>query len=389
MNVLIFSGAMTEHDFAAFQSEAKIKPNPSNQNFYSKLIKCIALRNNVSVISHRPFAKGMMKDKYLESNIVTEGNVRFFYTYREASKVYKVLREQNEIIKNAHRAIEEFHSNEFIIVVDALRLSLLKAAKKIAAEYNVKIVGMLTDNPANLSGVLKSYVSQIKRAVRSLDGYLALTDGLVQVFNGYKPSYVFEGLVDSPDVFKKDPIYDYYFFAGSLYERYGVKTLVEAFHESNIKSKLVVAGAGPLAKYIEHLSYDDYRILYLPQLPRDKILGYERNAIVNINPRPLDSKLDNESVPSKLIEYLSNGQPVLSTKYPKLYGPFKDDVFWIEDSSLEGMRRALEEFAKADINDAKRKAYIAKMKAFEFYGLEVQSESIHHFLTSINSSSNN
>ena len=389
MNVLIFSGAMTEHDFAAFQSEAKIKPNPSNQNFYSKLIKCIALRNNVSVISHRPFAKGMMKDKYLESNIVTEGNVRFFYTYREASKVYKVLREQNEIIKNAHRAIEEFHSNEFIIVVDALRLSLLKAAKKIAAEYNVKIVGMLTDNPANLSGVLKSYVSQIKRAVRSLDGYLALTDGLVQVFNGYKPSYVFEGLVDSPDVFKKDPIYDYYFFAGSLYERYGVKTLVEAFHESNIKSKLVVAGAGPLAKYIEHLSYDDYRILYLPQLPRDKILGYERNAIVNINPRPLDSKLDNESVPSKLIEYLSNGQPVLSTKYPKLYGPFKDDVFWIEDSSLEGMRRALEEFAKADINDAKRKAYIAKMKAFEFYGLEVQSESINHFLTSINSSSNN
>lgn len=389
MNVLIFSGAMTEHDFATFQSEAKIKPNPSNQNFYSKLIKCIALRNNVSVISHRPFVKGMMKDKYLESDIVTEGNVRFFYTYRETSKVYKVLREQNEIIKNAHRAIEEFHSNDFIIVVDTLRLSLLKAAKKVASEYNVKIVGMLTDNPSNLSGGIKSYVSQIKRLVRSLDGYLALTDGLVQVFNGYKPSYVFEGLVDSPDVFKKDPIYDYYFFAGSLYERYGVKTLVDAFHESNIKSKLVVAGAGPLAKYIEHLSYDDYRILYLPQLSRDKILGYERNAIVNINPRPLDPKLDNESVPSKLIEYLSNGQPVLSTKYPKLYGPFKDDVFWIEDSSLEGMRRALEEFAKADINDAKRKAYIAKMKAFEFYGLEVQSESIDHFLTSINSSSNN
>ena len=389
MNVLIFSGAMTEHDFATFQSEAKIKPNPSNQNFYYKLIKCIALRNNVSVISHRPFTKGMIKDKYLESDIATDGNVRFFYTYREASKIYKILREQNEIIKNAHRAIEEFHSNDFIIVVDTLRLSLLKAAKKIAAEYNVKIVGMLTDNPDNLSSVLKSYALHIKRLVRSLDGYLALTDGLVQVFNGYKPSYVFEGLVDSPDVFKKDPIYDYYFFAGSLYERYGVKTLVDAFHESNIKSKLVVAGTGPLAKYIEHLSYDDYRILYLPQLSRDKILGYERNAIVNINPRPLDPKLDNESVPSKLIEYLSNGQPVLSTKYPKLYGPFKDDVFWIEDSSLEGVRKALEEFSKADFNDAKRKAYTAKMKAFEFYGLEVQSESIDHFLTSINSSSNN
>lgn len=388
MNVLIFSTAMTEVGFASYQNEAKIKPNPSNQNFYSKLIKCISLRNNVSVVSHRPFVKGMFKDKYLEADVITDGNVKYYYTYREAGKLYKLLREQNEIVKSAHKAIEEFHSNDFIIVTDTIHLSVLKAAKKIADEFNVKIVGMLTDNPSNLSNVLKSYARNLKRATRTLDGYLSLTDGLVQVFNGYKPSYVFEGLVDSPEVFKKDPIYDYYFFAGALHERYGVRTLVDAFHESNVKSKLVIAGAGPLAKYVEHLSYEDYRILYLPQLSRDKILGYERNAIVNINPRPLDQKLDNESVPSKLIEYLSNGQPVLSTKYPKLYGPFKDDVYWIEDSSFNGLKNALEEFSKVNMDEARRKAYTAKMKAFEFYGLEVQSESIDHFLTSINSSTN-
>ena len=383
MNVLIFSSAMTEQDFATYQSEAKIKPNPSNQNFYNKLIRSISVRNNVSVVSHRPFAKGMFKDKFLEAEIAKEGNVNYYYTRIESGKVYKLLREQNEIIKAAHKAIEDFHSNDFIIVTDTLRLSLLTAARKIASEYNVKIVGMLTDNPDNLSSKTSSYVLQLRRRIKQLDGYLSLTDGLVQVFNGYKPSYVFEGLVDSPDVFKKDPIYDYYFFAGSLYERYGVKTLVDAFHESNIKSKLIVAGSGPLAKYIEHLSYDDYRILYLPQLPRGKILGYERNAIANINPRPLDAKLDNESVPSKLLEYLSNGVPVISSKYPKLYGPFKDDVFWIEDTSLEGMKKALEEFASSNLEEAKRKAHTAKMKAFEFYGLEVQSESIYHFLCSL------
>ena len=389
MNILVFSGVMTESDFATFQNEAKIKPNPSNQNFYSKLIKCLALRNNVSVISHRPFIKGMTKDKHLDSETAVEGKIKFYYTYRESNKIYKIFKEQNEIIKIAQKAIDDFHSNDFIIITDTLRLSLLKAAKKISETYNSKIVGMLTDNPSNLSSSIKSYAARVKRLVRSLDGYLSLTDGLAQVFNGYKPSYVFEGLVDSPDVFKKDPVYDYYFFAGSLYERYGVKTLVDAFHESNIKSKLVIAGSGPLSKYIENLSYDDYRILFLSQLPRDKVLGYERNALLNINPRPLDPKLDKESVPSKLIEYLSNGQPVLSTKYEKLYGPFKDDVFWIEDSSKEGIKKALEDFASIDINEAKRKAYSAKMKAFEFYGLEVQSESINHFLTSLSSLTNN
>lgn len=389
MNVLIFSSAMTESDFASFQSEAKIKPNPSNQNFYNKLIKAISLRNNASVVSHRPLIKGMFKSKILEADENKEGKVIYYYTHIEAGKLFKLLREQNEIIKTAHKAIEDFHSNDFIIVTDTLRLSLLSAARKIAAEYNVKIVGMLTDNPDNLSYKNKTYVHQLKKHVKLLNGYLSLTGGLVEVFNGFKPSYVFEGLIDSPDVYKKDPIYDYYFFAGSLYERYGVKTLVDAFHASNIKSKLIVAGSGPLAKYVEHLSYDDYRILYLSQLPRDKILGYERNAIANINPRPLDKKLDNESVPSKLLEYLSNGVPTISTKFPKLYGPFKDDVYWIEDSSFDGIKKALEDFASCDKDEAKRKAYTAKMKAFEFYGLEVQSESIDHFLTSLSSLTNN
>ena len=389
MNVLIFTSAMIEKDFSSYQNDAKIKPNPSNQNFYTKLIKAISLRNNVAVVSHRPFAKGMFKERFLEEETNTDGNVPYYYTHIEASKLYKIFREPNEIIKTAHKAIEGFHSNDFVIVTDTLRLSLLAAAKRIADEFNVKIVGMLTDNPSNLSSKNKSYSNRVKRLVKGLDGYLSLSDGLVQVFNPYKPSYVFEGLADSPDVFKKDPIYDYYFFGGSLYERYGVKNLVDAFHESNIKSKLIIAGSGPLAKYIEHLSYEDYRILYLPQLARDKLIGYERNAIANINPRPLNVKLDSESVPSKLIEYLSNGVPVISTKFPKLYGPFKDDVCWIEDDSLEGIKKALEDFNNSDKEVAKRKAYTAKMKAFEFYGLEVQSESISHFLTSMSSFTNN
>lgn len=389
MNVLVFSSAMTENDFASFQNDAKNKPNPSNQNFYNKLIRAISLRNNVSVVSHRPFAKGMLKTNVLESEENKEGNTNFYYTHIETGKFYKLLKEQSEIIKTAHKAIDDFHSNDFVIVTDTLRLSVLTAARKIANEFNVKIIGMLTDNPDNLSYKRKSYNLSLKRNVKTLDGYLSLNDGLLQLYGGYKPSYVFEGLVDSPDVFKKDPIYDYYFFAGSLYERYGVKTLVDAFHASNIKSKLVVAGSGPLAKYIEHLSYEDYRILYLPQLPREKIISYERNAIANINPRPLDPKLDNESVPSKLLEYLSNGVPVISTKFPKLYGTFKDDVFWIEDFSLDGIKKSLEEFDSSNLEEAKRKAYTAKMKAFEFYGLEVQSESITHFLTSLSSSTNN
>ena len=388
MNVLVFSSAMPELEFAKYQQEAKIKPNPSNQNFYAKLIKALSLRNTVSVVSHRPFVKGMFNKNSLESDIAMEGNVKYYYPSNKCGKIYKLFSEQHEIEKIANQAIEDFKSHDFIIVTDTLRLNLLKAAKHIAEVYGVKIVGMLTDNPFNLSSGRRFVKRSLKKQASSLDGYLSLTTGLVHAFNGDVPSYVFEGLVSEENEGRKDPIFNYFYFGGSLCERYGVKTLVDAFHKSNVKCKLVLAGSGPLDKYIEQLAQEDSRILYLSQLSKEKNIAYLRNSIANINPRPLDKELDNESVPSKLLEYLSIGNPVISTKFPKFYSLFKDDVSWIDGNDVESMRLALEFYDISNQETYLKKAATARRKVFEFYGINVQSESITHFLTEINSSSN-
>lgn len=389
MNILVFSSAMRERDFSSFQEEAKIKPNPSNQNFYYKLIKTLSINNNVSVVSHRPLVKGMFNENYLEADTVIDGNIKFYYTNNKCGKLYKIFSEKKSIEKAARQAIDDFMSKNFIIVTDTLRINLLKTAKKLANEFDVKVVGMLTDNPYNLSsgsGFIKKYMVSLGE---NLNGYLSLTNGLVNIYNMSAPSYVFEGLVCEENDGKKDPIFNYFYFGGSLYERYGVKTLVDAFHKSNIKSKLVLAGSGPLDKYIEQLAEDDYRILYLSQLSKEKNIAYMRNSIANINPRPLDGKLDNESVPSKLLEYLSIGTPVISTKYPKLYSTFKEDVTWIEGNTLEDMKAALESYNVSNQEYYLKKAATARRKVFEFYGLDVQAESIDHFLTEVNSSTNN
>ena len=389
MNILIFSSAMRERDFALYQEEAKIKPNPSNQNFYYKLIKALAINNNVSVVSHRPLVKGMFRKNAVEGDTTVDGKIKFYYTSNKCDKLFKLLKEESVIEKTAKQAIEDFMSHDFVIVTDTLRLNLLKAAKKIAKQYDVKIVGMLTDNPFNLSSSNPFVNKTLVKQASTLDGYLSLTQGLVEVFNTNKPSYVFEGLVSEESEGKKDPIFNYFYFGGSLYERYGVKTLVDAFHKSNVKYKLVLAGNGPLVDYIEQMAEDDYRILYLSQLSKEKNIAYMRNSIANINPRPLDYKMDNESVPSKLLEYLSIGTPIISTKYPKLYSTFKDDVTWIDGNSVEDMRFALEHYEVPNQEQYLKKAATARRKVFEFYGLNVQAESIDHFLAEINSSNNN
>lgn len=386
MNVLLFTSAMIDQDFADYQNEAKIKPNPSNQNFYSKLIKALALYNKVAVISLRPFVSGMFYKTSLPEEEKEYGNVKFYYVKVDVSKKYKLFNEKVEIIKCAQKAIEDFRSHNFICVTDTLRPNLVKAAKRISEMYVRKVVGMLTDNPNNLSNVSTTYIKTIKKAVIKLDGYLALTSKLVDVFDPEKPSYIFEGLAHDEEYFKKNPLYDYYFFAGSLYERYGVKNMVEAFHKSSVKAKLVIAGSGPLADYVNKMSIEDYRILYLTQLSKDKIIGYEKNALININPRPLNNEVDSESVPSKLIEYLASGVPTMSTKYPKFYSVFRDNVYWIENNDVNSIKDALEQFEKEPKVIAQKKASAARAKAFEFYGIDVQGEFITHFLDSVSSS---
>ena len=388
MNILVLTSAMTDSDFASYQEVAKIKPNPSNQNFYSKLIKTLAIHNNISVVSHRPLVKGMFKQNAVYSDFAIDGKTKYYYTYNKCGKSFKIFGEKRSIENSAKKAIDDFVSNDFLIITDTLRLNLVKTAKKIARQYGVKIIGMLTDNPFNLSNGSSFVKKSLKKEASSLDGYLSLTQNLVTAFNQHIPSYIFEGLVTEENEGKKDPIHNYFYFAGSLYERYGVKTLVDAFHESNIKSKLVIAGSGPLDKYIEQLAEDDYRILYLSQISKDKNIAYMRNSIANINPRPLNKQLDEESVPSKLLEYLSIGTPVISTKFPKLYSLFKDDVTWIDGNDVLSMKIALESYDISKQEEYLKKAATARRKVFEFYGLNVQAESINHFLAEINSSNN-
>lgn len=386
MNILVFSSAMRDSDFSKYIEEARVKPNPSNQNFYSKLIKTLLINNNVSVISRRPFTKGMFRKNILEEDFFSDKNLKFYYTKVQTDVFYKLMREQNIIYDTAVKAIEDFVSNDFIIVVDSLNLMLINVALKISKKYNAKIVGMLTDNPLNLSSGSTIIYRHAMRLVSRFDGYLSLTQNLADLYNCNIPSYIFDGLVSEETEGKKDPISNYFYFGGSLYERYGVKDLIDAFHESNTKSKLVIAGSGSLEKYIEEMCRKDYRILYLSQLSKEKNFAYMKNSLANINPRPLNKKLDSESVPSKLLEYLSIGIPTISTKFPRFYGTFKDDVIWIEENGKDAIIKTIEQFDLSKIEEYNKKALTARRKVFEFYGLDVQAESINYFLASVNSS---
>lgn len=387
MNILVFTSAMIENEFTSYQNNAVIKPNPSNQNFYAKLIKALSVNNKVVVVSHRPFIEGMFEDKELPRYESSSNGIKYFYTKVQYSKRYKLFEEEKEIIKVANEASKEFADNKFLVITDTLRVNLLKAAIRFSKRKNVVAVGMLTDNPANLSNTSNRFVRVIKNNVPKLDGYLSLSNGLLKAFHVQsKPNYIFEGLVDEIIQTKKPAVGNYYFFGGALYERYGIKNLINGFLNANVKGKLVIAGTGPLRQYIFDNLEKNSRVLYLSQLPKEEIYALEQNAIANINPRPFDRKLDEESVPSKLIEYLASGAPIISTIHGKLSEIFHNEIYWISDDSQEGITKAFEEFEKEDQKELKKMALNARTKVIELYGVRPQGERISYFLDSLNSS---
>lgn len=377
MNILFLTSAMLEKDFERYESEAKIKPNPSNQNFYLKLIKSLSLLNNVSVVSLRPLTKGMFKNASFPQEENEIDRIKFHYVKNKASKVYRYCFEKRNVVSLSDNVIKTFGGNDFIVLVDSLRFSLVKSALQLKKQHKCKVVAVLTDNPLNLQKPNIARTKKIKNMLKCFDGYISLTQQLVDNVDKTKKHIIVDGLVEEVKQVEKSPFsFDYFFFGGSLYEKYGVKTLVNNFHESSCKAKLLIAGNGKLSKYIDEIAVKDKRIVYLSQLSKNKLISYEHSALANINPRPLNDKLDKESIPSKFLEYVSSGVPTISTKHPRFANVFKNDIIWIEND----IKTTLENFERLSPSIVKEKALNAKRKAFELYSLNNQSETLSLFL---------
>ena len=66
MKIIYFTTAIQRDDYRDFTKLWTISLNPSNQNFHNKMIRSLAINNEVHVISIRPFSRKNCKVKKLE-----------------------------------------------------------------------------------------------------------------------------------------------------------------------------------------------------------------------------------------------------------------------------------------------------------------------------------
>ena len=380
MKIIYFTTAQEEKDFRSFINDWKISLNPSNQNFHNKLIRALAINNEVHAISVRPFSRTNMRIKKLDKCVKTEGNITWHYLKRRGHKVYRALFTTSQMMK----AVKGIDLTDSIFITDTINLSIVKAVYKIKKKYKRPVLGICTDSPSNISGTTRSYTLYLLKHTKDYNGFLALTDGLNNLFNPEgKPSYIFEGLVENKEVIKNEVKKPYIFFGGALMKKYGIYELIEGFKKLERKDiELWICGHHGDSKKLDEVSKGYDNIKFLGLLPVNKVMEYEQNALCTVNPRPFSEDLDRFSIPSKTLEYMAMGRPVISVRNSILMNKFPKEIIWINRASSNEIKEALEKVLNMSETEREKFGKEAKNRVLALYSIESIGKNIQNFLLS-------
>lgn len=202
------------------------------------------------------------------------------------------------------------------------------------------------------SSVLVSLRDRLGRTLlNKFDMYILLSEEMKNVIDIEKKSYIIiEGIYDFSKKkeieYGVDSFSDNQFnivYAGSLYYEYGIMNLVNAVELLNYADiELLIFGSGEAEKEIKKIAENNKRIVFGGLVPRDCVLEYERKASLLVNPRPVEDEYVKYSFPSKNMEYMASGTPVLLTNIPSLPDEYKKYVILADTNDVDVLKTKIE-----------------------------------------------
>ena len=232
----------------------------------------------------------------------------------------------------------------------------------------------------------KLEIKKVKRLYKTIDRYVLLTEAMTEKIPESKNSHIIiEGLAQNPVIEGNniEKIKRSILYAGTLEEYSGVKMLIDAFCATkNDANKLIICGSGTCQKYIEEKAAIDNRIEFRGSLPRTEILKLQKQVFLLINPRQPTNEITRFSFPSKTIEYLSSGTPMIGFKLEGIPNEYYEYMYVVDEISIEALQHALEEILSQPSTVLHQFGQKAKEFILENKTAKVQVSKIINFLQS-------
>lgn len=203
----------------------------------------------------------------------------------------------------------------------------------------------------------------IGRNLERLDFFVLLTKHMNDVIKSRRYCVV-EGIAASEEtVNAEDEQLRIVLYTGTLDKKYGIGNLLQAFHQ--IKGddiRLYICGRGDSQTAVEQMELQDKRICYQGLVSREKALQLQSRATVLVNPRQNTEEFTKYSFPSKNLEYLSSGVPLVAYKLDGIPDDYDPYIHYVKDNSIRALQETIEQVLNMPAQE--RRIFGEKAKSF-------------------------
>ena len=345
MHIIYAVTTCSDRVYKQLFSQVKVKPAFQSQKYHRLLIEGLAAHAKVDVVANPPVNPSVLERQFVRLPKENEGGA--CYRYIPAIR--------NPALKAVCVGFGTFFKTLFLakkdsaVIVDCLNRVTALAGMLAARLRGRPCIGIVTDLPDMLGGssISKKLANFV---IGRCTGYVLLTEAM----NGYlnkdgKPYVILEGHSDItmeariPALDKKTSP-RVCFYAGGVSKQYGLGSLVEGFRKADIpNAQLHIYGPGDYVEELKQITAEDPRVFYGGMLLNSEIIDKEMEAALLVNPRPTREEYVKYSFPSKTMEYMSTGTPVLTTVLPGMPKEYHPYVYLLEDETADGIAAKLKE----------------------------------------------
>lgn len=225
----------------------------------------------------------------------------------------------------------------------------------------------------------------LEKALSLIDKFVLLAKGMEELVpETVNKNIIIEGIASEKPFYKKsdeESRIKTLLYTGSLGEHTSVKELIDAFMLTQSENyRLCICGGGIYSDYIEECTKKDKRIEYLGVVPREQSIKLQQNATVLINPRFPSIRDTPYSFPSKTMEYLTSGSPMIGFKLKGIPSEYYDYFYTVQEESIESLSNTIDQVLSLSQIELNRKALSAYCFIENYKIAKAQMSKLLYFL---------
>lgn len=342
VKIVYVASTCSEAAYAELFADVAAKPSFQAQKYNRLFIEGLAHHTRVDVVGFPPANPGVMGASVIALPDEAAGGAHYHYLKVYRNRIRKLL----SILLGSFAKTYRLLDRDTAVVLDCLNQTVGLGALAACWLRGCRCVGIVTDLPVHQAGGMKLAAFLIRHCT----DYVVLTRAMNERVNPKgKPYVVLEGHADVTMEAKKPSLVQkasprICMYAGSIHKIYGIAQLVEGFRMAAIpNTQLHIYGSGDYLPELEAIAAQDPSVVYGGMLLPSQVVEKEREATLLVNPRPTNEEFVKYSFPSKTMEYLSTGTPVLTTMLPGLPEEYAPHVFFIREETAGGIAQSLRE----------------------------------------------